>query len=157
MPQIGDIAPDFELLNQDGQRVRLSDFRGKRVVLFAFPKADTPGCTAQACGFRDEWREISSANAVVLGLSTDAPAALQKWKQSKALPYDLLSDPTHAVLNDWGAWGASLMGLVKLPIASRSVWVIDEHGKVIEARVNIGPTESVQQALKVLETLPAHG
>ena len=98
MPDIGEQAPDFELKNQNGQTVKLSDYRGKKVVLFAFPKAGTSGCTTQACGLRDEFPQIESANATVLGLSPDMPEELLKWKQDENLPYDLLSDPDHAVL-----------------------------------------------------------
>ena len=105
MPAIGQPAPDFELPNQDGKPVRLGDFRGKKVVLFAYPKADTPGCTTQACGFRDHFPRIETKNAVVLGISPDQPEDLLKWKQKQSLPYDLLSDPEHKVLEAWGAWG----------------------------------------------------
>ena len=98
MPKTGEMAPDFELLNQNGEAVKLSDFRGRKVLLFAYPKAATPGCTTQACGFRDNFARIDSANAVVLGLSPDEPAALAKWIEKEGLGYDLLSDPEHQVL-----------------------------------------------------------
>ncbi|MCB1033720.1 MAG: peroxiredoxin, partial [Acidobacteria bacterium] len=91
MISIGDKAPDFALPNQDGETVRLSDLKGKKVVLFAYPKADTPGCTQQACGFRDQMPVLQSADAVVLGISPDKPAALKKWQAKQSLPYDLLS------------------------------------------------------------------
>ena len=83
MPAIGQQAPDFELLNQEGQPQRLSDLRGRRVILFAYPKAATPGCTTQACGFRDNFPQIEAGAAVVLGISPDEPAALLKWKQEE--------------------------------------------------------------------------
>ncbi|HYO87540.1 MAG TPA: peroxiredoxin, partial [Candidatus Limnocylindrales bacterium] len=109
MPAVGEQAPDFQLVNQDGQTVKLSDYRGKKVVLFAYPKAGTPGCTTQACGFRDEFPKLTAANVVVLGISADAPRDQLKWKQKEELPYDLLSDPEHAVLEAWGAWGEKSM------------------------------------------------
>ena len=87
MPVVGQPAPDFELLNQDGQPVRLSDFRGKKVVIFAYPKAGTSGCTTQACGFRDEFPRIESGNAVVLGLSPDQPKDLLKWNLEQRTYY----------------------------------------------------------------------
>ena len=116
MPEIGQIAPDFELLNQNGQPVKLSDYRGRKVVLFVFPKANTMGCNAQACGFRDEFETISASNAIILGISADSVDTLKEWKQNKQLPYDLLSDPDHAMLEAWGAFGMSLLGLIRLPM-----------------------------------------
>ena len=105
MPAVGEKAPDFELPNQDGEMVKLSDLQGKRVVLFAYPKAGTSGCTTQACGFRDNYPKIEAGDAIVLGISPDEPKALKKWQEKEALPYDLLSDPEHEVLDAWGAWG----------------------------------------------------
>ena len=144
---IGQHAPDFELLNQDGETVRLSDYRGRKVILFAFPKANTPGCNAQACGFRDEFVSISTSKAVILGISPDGVDALRQWKTQKDLPYDLLSDPNHRVLEAWGAWGISLMGLVRVPMVNRSVWVIDEDGVILDEQINVSPGGSVRRAL----------
>lgn len=150
MPTIGEQAPDFELLNQNGQPVKLSDFRGKRVVMFAYPKAGTPGCTTQACGFRDVFPKIEAGNAVVLGLSPDKPADLLKWKQAENLPYDLLSDPNHAVLEAWGAWGERSMYGKKFMGVIRSHWVIDENGVVQDEQVKVSPQDSVERAVKAL-------
>ena len=150
MPQIGETAPDFELTNQDGQTVRLSDFRGRTVVIFAYPKAGTSGCTTQACGFRDSFPQIDAGNAVVLGLSPDAPRDLLKWKQEENLPYDLLSDPDHAVLEVWGAWGERSMYGKKYMGVIRSHWVLDENGVVLDAQVKISPEDSVKKALHTL-------
>jgi peroxiredoxin Q/BCP len=147
MPAIGDIAPDFELLNQDGQPVKLSDFRGQKVVLFAYPKAGTPGCTTQACGFREEFPKLTAANVVVLGISADAPKDQLKWKQAENLPYDLLSDPDHATLEAWGAWGEKSMYGKKYLGVIRSHWVIDEQGRVVDTQVGISPKDSVEQAV----------
>jgi thioredoxin-dependent peroxiredoxin len=150
MPQVGDKAPDFELKNQDGQTVRLSDYRGKKIVLFAYPKAGTSGCTTQACGLRDEFPRIEGANAVVLGLSPDEPADLLKWKQKENLPYDLLSDPDHAVLDAWGVWGEkSMYGKTYMGVI-RSHWIIDEEGTVVDAQIKVSPTESVERATQFL-------
>ncbi len=150
MPQVGDKAPDFELKNQDGQTVRLSDFRGKKIVLFAYPKAGTSGCTTQACGLRDEFPRIESANAIVLGLSPDEPADLLKWKKKENLPYDLLSDPDHAVLDAWGVWGEkSMYGKTYMGVI-RSHWIIDEDGTVVDAQIKVSPTESIERATQFL-------
>jgi peroxiredoxin Q/BCP len=151
MPDIGQPAPDFELTNQDGQRVRLSDLRGKKVILFAFPQAFTAGCNAQACGFRDEFPRIQTANAVIFGLSPDSPETLKKWKAAKNLPYDLLSDADHKVLDSWNAWGRSLLNLVTIPRTTRSFWVIDESGTIIDGQVGITPGESVTRALAAVQ------
>jgi peroxiredoxin Q/BCP len=147
MPDIAQQAPDFELSNQDGKRVKLSDFRGKKVILFAFPQAFTSGCNAQACGFRDEFPKFEAGNAVVLGISPDSPETLAKWKKAKNLPYDLLSDPKHEILDAWSAWGRSVFGLLTIPRTTRSVWVIDENGVVIDAQVGVMPGASVRRAL----------
>lgn len=154
---IGEQAPDFELLNQDRQAVRLSDFRGKKVVIFAFPKANTGGCNNQACGFRDEFPRITTANAVVLGISGDSPEELKAWQTMKKLPYDLLSDPDHTVLQAWDAWGRSLLGLLKLPIITRSFWALDEEGRIIDMQVGITPWESVKRALAAVENTAMPG
>lgn len=150
MPVVGQPAPDFELLNQDGQPVHLSDFRGKKVVIFAYPKAGTSGCTTQACGFRDEFPRIESGNAVVLGLSPDQPKDLLKWKQKENLPYDLLSDPDHKVLEDWGVWVEKSMYGKKYMGVSRSHWVIDEEGVVVDAQIAVSPKDSVERAVAAL-------
>ena len=150
MPQIGQPAPDFELPNQDGQPVRLSDYRGQKVVVFVFPKANTGGCNAQACAFRDEFPRFENARAVVLGISADSPETLKQWKADKELPYDLLSDPQHKVIADWGAWGVSLLKIVNLNMINRSYWVIDENGIVVDMQVGTTPTASVQKALNAI-------
>ncbi|GAB4513026.1 MAG: thioredoxin-dependent thiol peroxidase [Anaerolineae bacterium] len=151
MPAIGETAPDFELPNQDGDMIKLSDLRGKKVVMFAFPKADTPGCTTQACGFRDEMPRVESAQAIILGISPDEPAALKKWKDKKNLPYDLLSDTEHKVLEAWGVWGEKSMFGNKYFGVTRSHWVIDENGVVIDEQIKISPADSVAKAIKALE------
>jgi len=150
MPAVGEQAPDFALPNQDGDTVRLSDFRGQKVLLFAFPKAGTSGCTAQACGLRDAFPRIEASNAVVLGLSPDPPAALKKWKQDEDLPYDLLSDPDHRVLEEWGVWGEkSMYGNTYMGVL-RSHWIIDEQGRIADAQVKVSPADSVARATKFL-------
>lgn len=151
MPVIGEIAPDFELLNQDSHPVKLSDYRGKRVLLFAYPKAGTSGCTTQACGFRDHLPEIEAEDAVVLGISPDAPDALKKWQAQEQLPYDLLSDPDHATLEAWGAWGEKSMYGKKYMGVIRSHWIIGTDGRIEEAQVKISPKKSIEKALKFLK------
>lgn len=150
MPAIGDVAPDFELPNQDGQMVKLSDFRGKKVILFAYPKAATPGCTTQACGFRDAFPHIEAANTVVLGISPDQPATLKQWKAKENLPYDLLSDPDHIILEAWGAWGEKINYGKKYMGVIRSHWVIDENGVIQDTQLKISPKDSIDKATKAV-------
>jgi peroxiredoxin Q/BCP len=152
MPAVGEQAPDFELKNQNGETVRLSDYRGKKVLLFAFPKAGTSGCTAQACGLRDAFPRFEEVNAVVLGISPDRPEDLKKWQQEENLPYDLLSDPDHRVLEEWGVWGEkSMYGNTYMGVI-RSHWVIDEDGRIADAQVKVSPAESVERATRFLTT-----
>jgi peroxiredoxin Q/BCP len=146
----GDTLPDLELENQDGQTVRLSDYRGRRLLLFAYPKAATPGCTKQACGFRDRMPEITAAGATVVGLSPDKPAALKRWQKRKSLPYDLLSDPDHQLLDALGAWGEQSFYGKKYIGVSRSHWVIDAEGRIEEAQIKVSPATSVERATEYL-------
>lgn len=151
MPAIGEPAPDFELQNQAGKKIKLSDYRGKKVVIFAFPKANTSGCNQQACSFRDAWPQIEAKDAVVLGVSADSVDELAAWKTLKKLPYDLLSDPDHKMLTAWGAWGIDLR-IFKLPgAATRSCWVVDEQGILVEQQIGIRPRESVEKALAAVQ------
>ncbi len=150
MPAVGEMAPDFELLNQRGEATRLSDYRGKKVLLFAYPKAATTGCTVQACGFRDNAAQIETADAVVLGISPDQPAALAKWVADERLPYDLLSDPEHQVLEAWSAWGEKSMYGKKYMGVIRSHWVIGADGTVLDEQLKISPKKSIEKALKFL-------
>lgn len=150
MPEIGEIAPDFELLNQDGQVTRLSDFRGQTVILFAYPKAATPGCTTQACGLRDAWPTFEAYNATVIGISPDMPEALKAWKEAEKLPYTLVSDPDHQVLEAWGAWGEkSMYGKTYMGVI-RSHWVIDPDGKIMDVQLKISPEKSIEKAVKLV-------
>lgn len=150
MPAIGEVAPDFELLNQHGKAVKLSDYRGAKVLLFAYPKAGTSGCTVQACGFRDNFAQIETADAVVLGLSPDEPGALAKWIEEEGLQYDLLSDPDHQALEAYGAWGERSMYGKKYMGVIRSHWIIGEDGTVLDEQLKVSPKKSIEKALKFL-------
>lgn len=152
MVQIGDKIPSFGLENQDGKTVTAGDFRGHKVVIFAFPKADTPGCTKQACGFRDEAPRLDGAGAVVLGLSPDPPAKLRQWKDKLGLPYDLLSDPDHEVLEALGAWGEKSMYGRKYMGVIRSHWIVDEEGRFADVRIKVSPQKSVELAARFLSS-----
>ena len=150
MLQVGDLAPDFELLTDENRPLRLSDLRGRRVVLFFYPRADTPGCTAQACGFRDRLPVIEAGNATVLGLSPDLPQALAKWRAKEKLPYNLLSDPDHEIAGAFGAWGEKSMYGKTYEGILRGHAIIGVDGRVEDLRVRIKPDESVEAAVEFL-------
>jgi peroxiredoxin Q/BCP len=148
MLTVGDSAPEFELISDEGQPVKLSDFRGQQVVIFFYPKADTPGCTTQACGFRDNFEVIEAASTVVLGISPDSPKALAKWKKKQSLPYPLLSDPQHEVAEAFGVWGEKKMyGRAYMGII-RSHFVVDAEGKIADVQFKVSPHDSVARAVK---------
>jgi peroxiredoxin Q/BCP len=150
MPQTATPAPDFELLNQDGQAIKLSDLRGQKVIIFAYPKAGTPGCTTQACGFREVFPQIQTHKARVFGVSPDSVQDLKKWQAEEGFPYDLLSDPDHAMMAAWGAWGErSMYGKTYMGVI-RSHWVIDEEGRVLDEQIKVSPKDSVALALKAI-------
>jgi peroxiredoxin Q/BCP len=148
--KVGELAPDFELLDDGGETVRLSDFRGQRVILYFYPRDDTSGCTTQACGFRDNYPQITEQNAVVLGISPDGVKSHQKFKLKHALPFTLLVDDQHTVATTYGVWGEKKMyGKAYMGII-RSHVVIDAEGRLVDAQVNIKPGDSVPLALAAL-------
>ena len=120
----GKKAPDFTLESADGKPVSLSDFEGKDVVVYFYPKDDTPGCTKEACGFRDLWKDLQKAGVVVLGISGDAPASHQKFAAKYELPFTLLSDPDRKVMAKWGAYGEKMnYGKKIMGVIRSTVWV----------------------------------
>ena len=153
MPQlkVGDTAPDFTTVTDEGKTIRLSDYRGKRVVLYFYPADDTPGCTTQACSFRDNYLEIEERNAVVLGVSPDGVQSHQKFKTKYNLPFTLLVDEDHSITDLYGAWGEktnygkTYMGVI------RSQVIIDENGKVIDTDYNVKADASYNEALVALD------
>lgn len=148
---IGDMAPDFELPSDSGETVRLSNLRGKRVVLYFYPKDDTSGCTTQACGFRDIYPQIEERNAIVLGVSPDGIKSHQKFKTKYDLPFLLLADEDHAVAEAYGAWGEkSMYGKTYMGII-RSHFVIDEQGRIADAQIKVSPNDSVELAFAALQ------
>jgi peroxiredoxin Q/BCP len=146
----GDAAPLFELPDQDGQIVRLADLRGRRVVIFFYPKAMTSGCTLQARAFNAALPEIERRNAVVLGISPDPPARLRRFRAQEGLDYPLLSDVDHAVAEAYGAWGEKSMYGRRYQGILRSHFVIDEEGRLVAAALPVKPNESAPAALGAL-------
>src|SRR5512136_3077188 len=150
VPAVGSSAPDFELTSDAGQKVRLSDYRGQRVVLYFYPKDDTPGCTTQACGFRDNYVEIAEKNAVVFGISPDGVNSHVKFRTKFNLPFRLLADEDHKVAEMYGVWGEKSMYGKKYLGVIRSHFVIGQDGKLVDVQANVSPKDSVERALDVL-------
>jgi peroxiredoxin Q/BCP len=146
----GQQAPDFELASDAGERVRLSDLRGKPVVLYFYPKDDTPGCTKQACGIRDAWGEYRARGAVVLGVSPDDEASHVKFKEKYSLPFTLLADPDHAVATEYGAWGEKKNYGRTYEGIIRSTFVIGPDGTLVKALRNVKPDGHAERVLAVL-------
>ena len=146
--KVGDKAPDFELVDQTGKKVRLSSFRKRRVMLYFYPKADTPGCTAQACGLRDVLGDVG--DTAVLGISPDAPSKQAKFDQKYGLGFPLLADEDHSVAEAYGVWGEksnygrTYMGII------RSAFLIDEKGKLAKVWYKISPKDTAKNLLAAL-------
>jgi len=148
----GGPAPDFELESDGGGIVRLSDLRGKQVVVYFYPKDDTTGCTAQACGIRDAWAEFQHAGAVVLGISPDDVASHDRFKEKYSLPFTLLADEGHKVADAYGVWGEKkYMGRTYEGI-TRSTFVIGEDGTVKKAMRRVKPATHADDVLAVLRS-----
>jgi thioredoxin-dependent peroxiredoxin len=155
MLNTGDTAPDFELPDQDGDPVRLSGLRGKRVVLYFYPKADTPGCTTQACGIRDHSADYEAANAVVLGVSPDPVAKVKKFHDKFDMNFTLLADADHAVAEAYGVWAEKSMYGRTYWGNLRATFVIDEDGVVRHVIPKVSPKTHDEQVLKALGELQA--
>jgi peroxiredoxin Q/BCP len=144
-------APDFTLTSDAGERVKLSELRGKPVVLYFYPKDDTPGCTAQACGIRDVYSDFRQRGAIVLGVSPDDEASHVKFKEKYSLPFTLLADPDHEVAEEYGVWKERNMYGKKSMGIERSTFVIDADGNVSKAMRRVKPDT---HAAAVLAALP---
>ncbi len=147
---VGEPAPNFTALTDQGEQLTLSDLRGKRVILYFYPKDDTSGCTTQACGFRDQYPVIEEKNAVVLGVSPDNVKSHQKFKTKYSLPFTLLVDADHTVADAYGVWGEKSMYGKKYMGIIRSHFVIDEEGKVVDVQYKVSPADSTKKALQAL-------
>lgn len=149
--KIGDMAPEFSLQDQNGEVHRLADYLGKKVVLYFYPRDDTPGCTKEACNFRDNIARFNSGNSVVLGVSGDTVNSHAKFQEKYELPFTLLSDPEHAMLEDYGVWQEkSFMGKKHMGIV-RTTFIIDEKGKIMHIYEKVKPEAHAEEIIELLK------
>jgi len=149
--KVGARAPAFTLTDQRGKKVRLSELKGKRVVVYFYPRADTPGCTTQSCSLRDAQPDLKKLKAVVLGISPDAPAKQKKFDDKYGLGFALLADEDHKVADKWGVWGEKSMYGKKYMGIVRSAFVVDEQGKIAGAFYKVSPKDTVPKVSAALE------
>ncbi|HEY6747386.1 MAG TPA: thioredoxin-dependent thiol peroxidase [Mycobacteriales bacterium] len=146
----GDQAPDFTLPDADGKPVALADYRGRKVIVYFYPAAGTPGCTKQACDFRDNLASLGGAGLDVVGISPDPPAKLAKFRDAEGLTFPLLSDPERKVLDAYGTYGEKTLYGKKMQGVIRSTFVVDEDGKIEQALYNVKATGHVAALRKKL-------
>ena len=152
MVEEGKPAPDFQLPSDTGETVKLSDFRGKQVVVYFYPKDDTPGCTTQACGIRDAYGEFEREGAVVLGISPDDESSHARFKDKYNLPFTLLADEGHLVADEFGVWGEKKYAGRKYMGVERSTFVVAEDGTVKKVMRNVKPATHADDVLAVLRS-----
>jgi len=150
--KVGDKAPSFSLNDQDGKTVSLADFKGRKLLLYFYPKADTPGCTKQACSVRDAAAELKELNVAAVGISPDTPASQRRFDGKHHLDFPLLSDPDHEVAQAYGAWGKKSMYGKTYEGIIRSSFLIDEKGRIMQVSYKVKPEDTVP---RVKETLNA--
>lgn len=144
---IGAKAPEIQLQDQDGAAHRLSDYAGKWVLLYFYPKDDTPGCTKEACTIRDQWKAFKNAGIVVLGVSADSVNSHKKFTEKYALPFTLLSDPEKTVMTAYGAWGKKKFMGREYTGTLRMSFLIDPEGKIVKIYTNVKPAEHAEEVL----------
>ena len=150
---VGDKAPAFTLKDQDGKAVKLSGFKGKRVVVYFYPKADTPGCTQQSCNLRDAFPQLKKLKAAVVGISPDPPEKQKKFDDKYELGFPLLADTDHAVAEAFGVWGEKTLYGRKFMGIVRSAFVIDDKGKLAGVFYKVSPKDTVPKAEAALKAL----
>jgi peroxiredoxin Q/BCP len=155
IPQVGQSAPDFEILTDSGTTVKLSDFRGQRVILYFYPKSDTPGCTKQACAFRNDYSAYQQKNAVILGASPDTVEEQAVFKAKYNLPFTLLADNDHQIAEQYGIWGHHRITTksgneIEFTGIHRSTFIIDEAGKISHLFEGVDPANNSQEMLALL-------
>ena len=152
--KVGDKAPAFSLPDADGKKVSLADYRGRKVIVYFYPAASTPGCTKEACDFRDKLAELHDAGLDVVGISPDKPEKLAKFRDDEKLTFALLSDPDRTVLTAWGAYGEKMMYGKTVQGVIRSTFVVDEKGKIEVAQYNV---KAAHTSTKIRKYIDEHG
>ena len=147
----GDIAPDFTLLDSEGNTVSLSDFKGNKVIIYFYPKDDTSGCTNEACNFRDNYSQLKEKNVVVIGISKDSVSSHVKFKNKYDLPFILLSDPNHQVIETYGAYGEKKMYGRTYMGTIRMTYLVSEEGLILKIYDKVKPDKHVEEILKDLD------
>ncbi|MGH3643870.1 MAG: thioredoxin-dependent thiol peroxidase [Mycobacterium sp.] len=147
---VGDKAPAFSLPDADGKTVKLSDYKGRKVIVYFYPAASTPGCTKQACDFRDSLGHLNEVGVDVIGISPDKPEKLAKFRDAEKLTFPLLSDPERKVLTEWGTFGEKTMYGKTVQGVIRSTFLVDEKGKIEVARYNVKATGHVAKLISDL-------
>ena len=146
-------APDFSLIDDSNLSRKLSDFRGRPVVLYFYPNDDTPGCTTEACGFRDDYSAYVKANLVVLGVSPNSPQSHAKFKKKYSLPFPLLADENHKVCDEYGVWGPKKYMGREYEGVFRTTFLIDSNGRIAKVFENVKPSEHSGEVLEAAKTL----
>jgi len=150
--EAGDVAPPFELLDQHGKPVRLADFRGRKLLVYFYPEADTPGCTTQSCSVRDHRKDLAGIGMDVVGISPDKPEKQMAFDEKYGLGFPLLSDPDHAIADAWGTWGEKSRNGRSYRGIIRSSFLVDEDGRIERAWYSVKPEDTVPKALEALRT-----
>jgi peroxiredoxin Q/BCP len=148
--EVGDTAPAFSLPDADGKTVKLSDFKGRKVIVYFYPAASTPGCTKQACSFRDNLAELNDAGIDVIGISPDKPEKLAKFRDEESLTFPLLGDPDRTVLTAWGTFGEKKMYGKTVHGVIRSTFLVDEKGKIAVAQYNVKAAAAATLIQKII-------
>jgi len=151
MPEAGDIAPTFELPNQDGDTVSLGDYKGQPIVLYFYPRADTPGCTTEACSFRDNWDAYAEANVVVFGISDDPVDDIAAFKEKYDLPFDLLSDEDGSVASAYDSYGEKVVFGNHVEGTFRNTYVVGSEGNITEVFEGVDPEKHAKEVLSVIK------
>jgi peroxiredoxin Q/BCP len=155
--EIGDTAPPFNLPDTDGKIVTLADFKGRKVIVYFYPAASTPGCTKQACNFRDSLAELNAAGIDVVGISPDKPEKLAKFRDAESLSFPLLSDPDRTVLSAWGAFGEKLMYGKTVRGVIRSTFLVDEKGKIALTQYNVKAAHTTTHIKRIIDAISSNG
>lgn len=148
---VGDLAPDFKLLNQDGESISLDQYKGKKVIIYFYPKDNTPGCTSEACNFRDNYKYWMEKGYVILGISPDGQASHKKFQEKYDLPFPLLSDENKETIKAYGAWGLKKLYGREYEGLIRSTFIVDEEGKIAEIFMKVKTKEHTEQIIKKLK------